>query len=393
MSTAEALSSAAAISPSNRILSNSEETVFEWSHQISTGTQPTGADLQYATDGSSWISLAHVDGNVLSYTAAPNRLPGGTLLWRVRTYNSDNLPGEWSEPARFVMIGAPSAPVLNVTPSPRPLIAWQSAEQQAWQLEIPGVLELKPEFGYTYQYRPNMLLDDGSYTARVRVQNGLGIWSEWAETRFTVQNVPGQAVTLSASSNGLNAFLAWSPASVGTVLIYRDGQLIAKTNGATYEDAFGNGKTLYKVRVLDGENYSESNTVTVDINVDTAAICTVEDKEWLPLRYSQRSNNLQDMSYNREGKYVHVSGARLPLAEISSFESESVTIECAFLDGEESRRLYEMRSKLVCLKLRRGVTVIGPLLNLSREINDFYENYQITVRNTHFEEAVSFEDD
>lgn len=392
--TTEATSTAVAVSPSNDIKSSAEPIEFTWKHRISTGTSPTGADLEYSTDGYTFQSFAHTYDAQLSFTAPPDVFPGGRIYWRVRTYNSDNLPGAWSDPLEFVSIGAPPAPIPRVDASPRPLISWQSAVQHAWQLEIPGVWSTPPMFGYDYSYKIPTILDDGHYEARVRVQNDMGLWSEWASVSFDVLNFPAADILLEAFASGANAELIWTTAAgFDKMLIYRNGELIGKTSDIRYTDSFANGYTEYTVRGLIGDNYTDSNASVIDINIDTAAICTVDDKEWLPLRLSQRSTTQQEMSYTREGDFVHVTGARFPIAEVSKYETETVRIDCAFIDEADSQRLKAMRGKLVCLKLRRGEMVIGPLLTMERTLSDFYDTYEISIRRTHFEEVVSIEDD
>lgn len=392
--TTEAISSASALSPVNGIVDGSTATEFKWQHKISTGTKSTGADLEYSMDGEVYIRLANTDDDRLSCVVPPDTFPGGNILWRVRTYNTDGLPGAWSAAARFVSIAAPPAPVLRVDASPRPLISWQSSEQQAWQLEIPGVLSLPPKYGYDYSYMLSQLLNDGHYEAKVRIQSSLGMWSEWASIEFDVENRPGAVIQLIANQTGCEAELVWDTAGTfDRYLIYRDGELVGKTDGNRYTDSFSTGEVEYFIRGLaDGNNYSQSNSVTVNIEIETAAICTVDDRDWLPLIYSQKYTTTQELSYSKPVEYLNVTGAKLPMPEVSEYETQNVNIDFAFTDVDCVKKVNAMRGKLVCLKLRRGVTYFGVLSNVTQEQTDFFDTFEISMRRTHFEEVISIED-
>ena len=141
LTTIDSLSAARIVSPSGAYLTGNEANAFLWEHVIATGTAQTKAGLQYSADaGESWESLAAVTGAAQSVIVPADTLPGGALLWRVRTFNSDGAAGEWSDPAPIVVYAAPPAPtLLPVDPVPRPVLRWQSAEQQAFEARADGV--------------------------------------------------------------------------------------------------------------------------------------------------------------------------------------------------------------------------------------------------------------
>ena len=125
-STVEALSTAEIVRPKDTLVDASQPITLEWRHVISTGTAQTAADLQTSTDGSSWTDLAQVSGAANTYVVAAGAWTGGTRWWRVRTYNTDDAPGAWSEPAQISVVGGPSQPVVACTSDPRPVISWQA---------------------------------------------------------------------------------------------------------------------------------------------------------------------------------------------------------------------------------------------------------------------------
>lgn len=208
LSTAEPLSTAVALSPRNTSIDAAAGVDFSWQHRINTGTAPTGADLQLSDDGSTWTDLAHVTGEATTYHAAPGEVLSGTHFWRVRTYNQDNAAGSWSEAATFAAIAPPPAPSVMATAEARPTVSWTAAEQQAYEIQLDS-LDFGPFFGQDNSWRATTYLADGAHTARVRVQNAYGLWSDWGAWTFTVNNGTAQSITLSAQS-GESPTLSWT---------------------------------------------------------------------------------------------------------------------------------------------------------------------------------------
>ena len=103
LSTEEALSSANIVTPKDTIVDGSDPVTLRWQHVISTGTPPTGADIQTSSDGENWSDLAHVSGEETYHTVAAQTFAAGALMWRVRTYNTDNAPGSWSPAANVIV--------------------------------------------------------------------------------------------------------------------------------------------------------------------------------------------------------------------------------------------------------------------------------------------------
>lgn len=208
LSTAEPLSTAVALSPKNTSIDAAAGVDFAWQHRINTGTAPTGADLQLSNDGSAWTDLAHVSGAATTYHAAPGEVLSGTHFWRVRTYNQDDAAGSWSDAATFAAIAPPPAPSVMATAEARPTVSWTAAEQQAYEIQLDS-LDFGPFFGQDNSWRATTYLTDGAHTARVRVQNAYGLWSDWGAWTFTVNNGTGVPISLSAQS-GESPTLNWS---------------------------------------------------------------------------------------------------------------------------------------------------------------------------------------
>lgn len=381
LSTVEPASTAQVISPVNIIVDGTRNIEFSWQHIISTGTEQTKYDLQYSTDGSVFTALQSESTSKTAAVVPANSLPSGDVWWRVRTYNTDNVAGAWSEAVKLVVIAAPAAPSVSVsTASPRPVIQWQSADQQAYEATIgPWVSGLT--FGVDKTLRCGVYLQDGTYTALIRVQNKYGLWSEPGTVGFSVANTPGAAVTLTARPTHI-AELSWTTSGAYDLFyIYRDNVLIAKTNEKTYVDHTSFGTISYQVRgaYANSDNYGLSNTVTVTLTTDTVMIADLEHGQWLALPYAETSARDTSLELAHQVAYMNFVGQTYPSIERSDFIDKSMTVEVAFAGRAESLRFEALLGKLVCVKDRRGDMIIGVLTGYQKKARQFYDTYSTTI--------------
>ena len=386
ITTEEALSTAAIIAPINTMVDGSAPLEFSWQHIISTSSEPTGADIEINTSGE-WQMLTHIGGSQTSYTAPQYSFESGDLAWRVRTYNTDGAPGEFSEPANVVVIAAPLSPAVYATMTGRPLISWQSSDQQAYKVEIDG--DEHVGFGLDKSYRWPHFLAPGIYTVKVYIQNAFGLWSEPGITEISVQAASGEPIVLSAATTaGLDVSLSWS-SGYDSFVVLRNDIPIAVVSDNSYTDHYSTGSTSYKVYGLpsDDGNYVSSNEVTVFVSTDSTYIRSTDNGEWLALPYSDQQLDSATANLSATGSMRHFLGAEYPIAEVSSYREYDISLEFAVIDDDTRRKVQSLIGRQVCLK-SRGEMCIGVLLDLTKSINLFYTRYALTLRRVHFDEEV-----
>lgn len=396
LSTAEAASTAKPISPSGIVIDATIANRFSWQHIISTGTPQSKADMQWSADGTTWNTLATVTGENQYYDVPANTFTSGTKYWRVRTYNTDGTPSEWSDKAEFIAINAPSAPSIVIqSTGPRPRITWQTSEQEAYQLTLSNGYASGTVYGTEKAWRSPVYLADGSYTVRVRVQNKYGMWSEWSAAALPISHTEGEAINLTATA-GHEAALTWQTAgSYNFYLVERDGVAIARTVQKQYIDHTSIGSVTYRVRGCydESDNYGVSNSDTVEILPETNMICDLETGVWLEMRLSETQLRTNRTSFSAGVSTVHLAGLAYPVEERSEQRDRAMSVACAWPHAQRAAALAleALVGRLVCLKDRYGNMVIGSITSLESNCDEFMRRYSFTISHTNREEAITID--
>ena len=172
VSTGDMVGTVSAISPSNVVTYG--RPTFTWLYENSLGNLPTAFDLQISTDMATWSDIAnHEVSSETAYTA--DVAIGGSLYWRVRSYNNSDVASDWSNILSFSNVLPPSAPTITgVSGTGRITVSWNSSNQIAYQVLIGD-----HDSGWIYSpnksYFLNEYLPDGEYEISVRVTNNIGL--------------------------------------------------------------------------------------------------------------------------------------------------------------------------------------------------------------------------
>lgn len=391
LSTADATPTSAPLSPVDTVIDGSKDVLFQWQHSISTGTAQSKADLQKSADGSTWQTLATVNGSARQWTCPAGTLTSSIKYWRVRTYNADGIAGEWSDAAQIVVIAAPTAPSIQIkSTGPRPSISWQTSEQEAYQVELDGKLSGGTHYGTDKTWTSPAYLADGSHTVRVRVQNQYGMWSDWGAAALPVTNTPGASITLTVQASSV-ADLNWQTSgSYDFYLVYRNGKPIAKLTQTQYTDELSSGNVTYQVRgCFDGSsNYGLSSAVTVDIRAEVHQVSDLDTGQTLRLPYSDSQHRQTTRTVSRQVELLQLSGVFYPVAVEVDSGTDALSITAALVDDEQVRKLMGLVGKLVCAKTPQGDMVIGYITSLPKQHDGFLNVFNFTVEQIDFDDEV-----
>lgn len=380
------------VSPSGAYVDVSIAQTFEWQHNISSGTAQTKAELQHSTDGSTWAGLLTVTSSDESAEIAAETLPFSSFQWRVRTYNQSDEYGDWSDAAALIGIGKPSAPTIDsITTTPRPVIAWQATGQQAFHVMF-GTADSGIQFGTVKTYTCPQYLADGTYAAKVKIQNSNGLWSDWAEQSVTVANTAGSSIALSSDDASHVASLIWTTAGAyDKYYVYRNGELIAKTTVKSYVDNTSIGTVAYQVRgAYDASyNYGLSNALEVDVECETVMLYDIIGDAWQTLDKAASSDRTNGLTESQLISYVYFAGNAYPSVEISEFKTKKFNFEVAYADKASADAFAALFGKLVCAKDQWGNMAVGVLAGYSKASGRFYQSFSCEVEQIAYIEVIA----
>lgn len=369
-STVDGISSAKVIRPNLITLDGSVDNHFEWEHIISTGSAPRGFEIQYREGSSEWETLIDQKQTDQTYYDVPaNTLPAGNLEWRVRTYNSNLTPGNWSDSASIIVRSAPPAPIItSVTSSPRPVISWQSEGQIQAEVRIND--STRSVLSAAKSYRWEDFLPDGFITVNVRVKNQFDLWSPWASAQTTIKNTPSGQITLSASVSNYAVSLSIN-STYPQNYIYRDDVLIGKAvkregvdTAFTYLDDTALGShSYYAMGVDEQSNYQQSERITAEVSVPFGVIGELKALSWIELKRKRGSYPSHDIKISYPVTMVYYSGNPLPVAYVSNELDASHTLEFT-TDKMTADHLENLTGKTVIYKDVRGDLIIGVLVSV-----------------------------
>lgn len=359
---------AEALAPNATINDGTIPILFTWKTSNKSGTASTGADLQYSIDNITWnglgpaaVSGPQIPGNVHEYELPGNTLLPGVIFWRVRSYNRNISPGDWSAALSFVNRAAPRVLDLETTTKPWAVVNWQSDDQLTYEVFVDGE-SLGSFFGGERQYQLPDYLSDGDHTVGVRVLGSFSLWSQILETQVHIENSPALQLVLKAMTD-IDTELVWT-GGVGDFYIYRDGLMIGHTNEHSFTDRTAVGVHDYLVveRLASGD-YNASAVLTRTPSVDCQHIAALAGGEWIAIPHTLKSQSDPAYSESQEVEYNYLAGSDYPTASVGSQRNDSGSYSAVFLytEQDEHKRFLALRGKPVIFKTADGEVMIGIL--------------------------------
>ena len=190
-------------------------------------------------------------------------------------------------------------------------------------------------------------------------------------TRFRLLMGYNTAVTATADDYANWSGVRLLTPETGAYLVYRDGELIAETDGTSFTDRYANGQTSYFIRqALAGDNYAQSNTVSVELSVPCPMITAI-DGNWIELQYSTEPIYSAQNTHTQQVSMMVYSGSVYPVPEIAPHRQRSYQIAVAFRRGE-SGPFEQLLGRECFLKDQYGAAIHGVISAIATAHNRWY---------------------
>ena len=199
--------------------------MFSWQYNEFCWRGADAFELQWSTDRVNWHSSRQTTNNTyyicLQIILTWYRVGG--LRERIRGWS------DWSDIQVFFAVGAPDLPLIQniTTNTARPVISWSALGQQFFRIQILAGDVIVFDSGdvssiSARSYKVTAFLEDGQYTARVRIRNEFGLYSDWSERTFIVVTAKPSKPLLAAqsSAHGIELFVS-NPSAKTLTLSFR----------------------------------------------------------------------------------------------------------------------------------------------------------------------------
>lgn len=351
------------LSPVNEAVDNNGTVLLSWVHHVSTASPQSKADIQYSTDNAAtWVDLATVTGPEQRYSAAANTIPAGSILWRVRTYNTDIVAGPWSAAANIVVRSSPAAPVISsMTQTPRPTVSWQQSEQVGYRVvfrhEDGTVYDTGEQYGNAKSVKCPLYLENGAVAVTVYVGNAIGLWSSSVAT-MTVANAQNEPISMQLLCVSGAVKVSWSSdMQYDAYYVIRDGIPIAKCTSNSYLDKASAGSPRYCIMGVCGSErdyFTKSNSAPVNVMIRSAILYDAESAgDYLYLTKHRDAPPVVKMTDSASVQYQHYSGRAYPCGFYTGYTDRAISMEFTVKHGELPSVL-DLVGKMVCVKLYTG---------------------------------------
>lgn len=404
-------------SPQSSYLDAAAPVVLSWSHDINTGSTQYAYDIDYKQDAG-WVNFkSHIVTSTMTDTISSNTLEAGSFVWRVRTYNTNNVPGPYAESATNIVQSKPKAPIFSsINTAPKLNIMWQSTGQQAYELTIGN--EKIYRFGVDKNYTYYGYLPDGEYQISLKIQNIQGVWSDTTYTTISIKNVPisgEDVITATVVSGGVridvglpdiqNAvylnemyvgefYVTHEPKPAeGTRFLLRNGIPIAVVDGDFYIDYASAGMSEYVLRVVRNGNYYDSPTVYAVPSIKYGVLAAEDNpSDFIPLAFRLESKPQPQKQLSKGYNSHYFSGRAQPVYDITEHYETTWPLEYSMVKSNYDKLNAWVKSgKPILIRYNDGTIIRGVAqgFTMTRAIKNIV-TVSFTVMQRDYVEAIDY---
>lgn len=375
--------------PSSGYLDGNEGIVFEWDFQGGADYDIQGKyEIHTSTNSINWTSIA-IESKESKHIFEPGTFNSGTNYWKVKTYNEFGDESPFSEIERFNVIAKPPIPkITSLIASAKPLITWESVEQQSYTIKIKdnisNIVYEKVSTSRLKEHKVSSFLKDGEYKLELYITNSFGLDSDVTFNEFTVKTEeitqPNIEVFTSTFCNIIKTGILNNK-----LVVYRDEKAIGLIKDKLFKDYTfnSNEKHTYFIRAIDeSENFSDSRKLLVrnKLNSNTLALAS-DPSDFIKLSYGLNRNPDKNLSYSIEANIKHFDGREYPVVEHSEFSNHNRNLKFIIRDKRILDKLIELINKRETFIYRDtdGENIYGSILDINSNVDIFGYNINFNI--------------
>lgn len=304
-------------------------------------------------------------GTSRSFTVPANDLELGDAVYRIYTYDNNNVASASKEVA-LIVVGESSAPTITeVTQNAFPTVKWVAAVQDAWQMVVKDADSVLYDSGMVSgtdkQFTLPIMLDDGAYSIEMRILNRYGFYTDWSAYGLALEtakpNAP-ESIFVSVTNNYGVTIDCEAPADAGTLYVVR------RESGSNTAEIIGEyipGFTDYQIPINKTYEYTIRNYVEgfadgewIDATIIAKGI-VIRDGDDISRAvnvWKVAEGEFELLESNvRDRELVKCVGREFPVAEISEWitSTRSVNVYVDYLAYKDIKNI-SLNSKKVYLQ-------------------------------------------
>lgn len=363
--------------PVGDYVKNDGNIILKWDFITNTTEEQANAEIKYKAGAISW-KTATVGKETQYKLSSIASTFNDAIYWQVRVKNQYDQWSEWSSIEQFQVIGIPPIPtIISVSNQNKPLIKWQSINQEAFTLSVlqegKSVYESDIIVGSAIkEHRIDKWLENGKYTITLKIYSKYGVESPTAT--YTLEIKPDIKIT----NPSIRIFdirygiLIRSSADSGEV--YRDGVFIGNLKNGEYKDYTAtNGKnSIYYVRAIEDYSFVDSDKAQGITNLlGASTIATLDNPEdFILLEYNLDADPKRNLSLEIESKEIALNNRKYNFTEYGIKEKETLTVNYLVDEIKKLKKLLQERKTLI-YRDSYGFIIEGTVTDISSDLTIF----------------------
>ena len=363
--------------PVGDYVKNDGNITLKWDFITNTTEEQASAEIKYKAGASSWKTAtigSQTQYKLSSITSTFN----DAIYWQVRVKNQYDQWSNWSDTEQFQVIGIPPIPtIVSVSNQNKPLIKWQSINQEAFTLSVlqegKSVYESDIIVGSAIkEHRISKWLSNGKYTIALKIYTKYGVESPTAT--YTLEIKPDIKITNPAIRIFDIRYGVMIRSSSDNGEVYRDGVYIGNLKSGEYKDYTAtNGKnSIYYVRATEDYSFIDSDNAQGITNLlGKSTLATMDNPEdFVLLEYNLDADPKRNLSLEIESKEIALNNRKYNFTEYGIKEKETLTVNYLVDEIKKLKKLLQERKTLI-YRDSYGFIIEGTISDISSDLTIF----------------------